>query len=107
VSLRPGEILFKKSDPAQHMYVVLSGDLRVGDGDKFYEKASAGDMLGEMALIDRTPRTATVTAESKCTLAEIDEKRFLFLIQQTPNFALNVLRLMSQRLRQMNATAEI
>ena len=59
--------------------------------------------MGEMALIDHGPRSATVTASTDCTLAEIDEKRFLFLVQQTPMFALSVMRLLSQRLRRMNA----
>jgi len=56
-----------------------------------------------MALIDHAPRAATVTALTDSTLAEIDEKRFLFLTQQTPSFALNVMRVLSQRLRRMNA----
>ena len=59
-------------------------------------------MVGEMALVDHAPRTATVTAQTDSTLAQIDEKRFLFLVQQTPSFALNVMRLLSQRLRRMN-----
>ena len=56
-----------------------------------------------MALIDRVTRAASVTALSDCTLAKIDEKRFLFLTQQTPSFALNVMRVLSQRLRRMDA----
>lgn len=102
VTLKPGETLFKKGDTAQHMYVVLSGDVRVGDGNVVFEDVSAGGIVGEMAFIDHAPRSATVTAASNCTLAEIDERRFLFLVQQTPSFALNVMRLLSHRLRRMN-----
>ena|SRR5579862_2943498 len=103
VTLKPGETLFKKDDPARCMYVVLSGDVRIGDGNIIYEQLSAGGIVGEMALIDHAPRSATVTATTDCVLAEIDEKRFLFLVQQTPSFALNVMRLLSHRLRRMNA----
>jgi hypothetical protein len=103
VALKRGDILFRKGDPARHMYVVLSGEVSVGDGDKVFEHVSAGGMLGEMALIDHAPRAATVTAETDTTLAEVDEKRFLFLIQQAPSFALNVMRLLSLRLRSMGA----
>jgi CRP-like cAMP-binding protein len=85
------------------MYVVLSGELRVGDGNKIFEQLSPGSLVGEMALIDHAPRAATVTALTDCTLAPIDEKRFLFLTQQTPSFALNVMRVLSQRLRRMDA----
>jgi CRP/FNR family transcriptional regulator, cyclic AMP receptor protein len=103
VTLKSGECLFSKGDPADRMYVVLSGELHVGDGNLIFERLSPGSMMGEMGLIDHAPRAATVTAQSDCTLAEIDEKRFLFLVQQTPSFALNVLRLLSQRLRRMDA----
>ena len=103
VSVKSGESLFKKGDPGKNMYVVLSGELRVGDGNKIFEQLAPGSLVGEMALIDHAPRAATVTALIDCTLAPIDEKRFLFLTQQTPSFALNVMRILSQRLRRMDA----
>src|SRR5262249_46748548 len=99
VTLKPGDVLFKKADIAQSMYVVLSGELRIGDGNVTLENASAGAMVGEMALIDHSPRSATVTAASPSTVAEIDEKRFLFMVRETPSFALNVMRLLVGRLR--------
>jgi len=103
VTVKAGDVLFRKGDPAKAMYVVLSGELRVGDGNKIFEQLAPGGLVGEMALIDHAPRAATVTALTDSTLAEIDEKRFLFLTQQTPSFALNVMRVLSQRLRRMNA----
>lgn len=103
VSVKAGEVLFRAGDPAECMYVVLSGQARIGDGNVVFEELSPGGMVGEMALIDHAPRSATVTAVTDCTLAEIDEKRFLFLVQQTPSFALNLMRLLSHRLRRMNS----
>lgn len=102
VALKPGEALFKKGDSARYLYVILSGELRVGDANAIYDTLAAGDIVGEMALVDHLPRSATVTALTDCTLAQIDEKRFLFLVQQTPVFALNLMRVMSHRLRRMN-----
>ena len=103
VTVKAGDDLFRKGDPGKAMYVVLSGELRVGDGNKVFEQLAPGGLVGEMALIDHAPRAATVTATADSTLAEIDEKRFLFLTQQTPSFALNVMRILSQRLRRMDA----
>jgi len=103
ISLKAGEVLFRKGDPARCMYVVLSGTLRIGDGNVVYEDIEAGSIVGEMALIDHGPRSATVTATSDAALAEIDEKRFVYLVERTPHFALNVMRMMSQRLRHQNA----
>jgi len=105
VSLKAGEVLFRIGDQARSMYVVLSGTLRIGDGNVIYEDIDAGSIVGEMALIDHGPRSATVTATSDATLAEIDEKRFVFLVERTPHFALNVMRMMSERLRHQNAKA--
>jgi len=103
VTVKAGASLFNKGDPGKTMYVVLSGELKVGDGNKIFETLAPGGLVGEMALIDRATRAATVTAVMDSTLAEIDEKRFLFLTQQTPSFALNVMRVLSQRLRRMDA----
>jgi len=103
VTVKAGDDLFRKGDPGKAMYVVLSGELRVGDGNKVFEQLAPGGLVGERALIDHAPRAATVTATTDSTLAEIDEKRFLFLTQQTPSFALNVMRILSQRLRRMDA----
>jgi len=103
VTLKAGQDLFRRGDPGKAMYVVLSGEVRVGDGNQIFEQLAPGGLVGEMALIDHAPRAATVTAATDSTLAEIDEKRFLFLTQQTPSFALNVMRVLSQRLRRMDA----
>jgi CRP-like cAMP-binding protein len=61
-----------------------------------------GEPFGEMALIDQTPRTATAIAKTPCKLAVIPEKRFLFMVQTTPHFALQIMKVMADRLRKMN-----
>jgi CRP-like cAMP-binding protein len=101
-SLKPGETLFSEGDPALCMYVVRSGTVRVTSGSAVLEEIGAGSILGEMALIEDTPRSATVTAVTDCEIAMVDHRRFLFLVQQTPSFALNVMKVLSHRLREMN-----
>ena len=59
-------------------------------------------MFGEMALIDGSPRSATAVASEACELAPIDKAAFAHLVRQDPDFALRVMRLLAQRLRQMN-----
>jgi CRP-like cAMP-binding protein len=56
-----------------------------------------------MALIDRRPRSATAIAKTDAHLVRIDERRFQFMVQQTPFFALEVMRTIVRRLRDMNA----
>jgi CRP/FNR family transcriptional regulator, cyclic AMP receptor protein len=102
-SLEPGEFLFQKGDPAQHMYVVKSGELQIGDGNAIYETVMPGGIIGEMALVDGAPRSASVKALKPCEVIAVDQKRFLFMIQQTPFFAIRLMRVITQRLRVMNA----
>jgi CRP-like cAMP-binding protein len=63
------------------------------------ETASPGAILGEMAMIDEGARSATVIAKSECQLLPIAKKRFNFLIQQTPNFAVHIMKVIAMRLR--------
>jgi CRP/FNR family cyclic AMP-dependent transcriptional regulator len=102
VKLTPGEALFREGEAAACMYVVRSGTVRVSTGTTVLEEFGPGSILGEMALIEDSPRSATVTAVSDCEIAVVDRHRFLFLVQQTPSFALNVMKVLSHRLREMN-----
>jgi CRP/FNR family cyclic AMP-dependent transcriptional regulator len=87
-SVAPGEVLFEKGEPGHLMYVVKSGSLQILDGNYVYETVSAGGIVGEMALVDRSPRSATARAIEPSTVIPIDERRFLFMVQQTPFFSL-------------------
>src|SRR5262245_17473431 len=80
------------------MYVVRGG-LQILDGNYVYETVSAGGILGETALVDGSPRSATARAIEPSTVIAIDERRFLFMVQQTPFFALRLMRVMTARLR--------
>ena len=84
------------------MYVVKSSDLQILDGNYVYETVSVGGIVGEMAIVDGSPRSATVRAIQPSIVIPIDERRFLFMVQQTPFFALRVMRVMAARLRAMN-----
>jgi CRP/FNR family transcriptional regulator, cyclic AMP receptor protein len=100
-----GQVLFKKGDAGHEIYVVRSGELQILDGNRVFETVGPGGIVGEMALVDGGPRSATVRASSASEVIPLDERRFLFMVQQTPHFALRVMRVMSARLRAMNARA--
>jgi CRP/FNR family transcriptional regulator, cyclic AMP receptor protein len=106
VTLAPGEALFEKGERAHAMYVVKSGELQIIDGNYVYETVSAGGIVGEMALVDAVTRSATVRAIRQSVVIPINERRFLFMVQQTPFFALRVMRVISARLRAMNERAK-
>jgi CRP-like cAMP-binding protein len=101
-SLAPGEILFRAGDAPDGMFVVLEGSLDVMVGDKAVEHSTRGAILGELALIDQTPRGATVIVRESARLVKIDQRRFLFVIQQNPFFATHVMKILADRIRHMN-----
>jgi CRP-like cAMP-binding protein len=98
-NLSAGEVLFKEGDHGDLMYILMSGLAEIIVKGKVMEKIGEGSILGEMAMIDDGGRSATVVAISDCKLATVDRNRFNFLVQQTPNFALYVMRVMADRLR--------
>ena len=80
-----GKTIFAQGDPSDVMYVVLEGDLDLLRGGQSLGTVSAGAIVGEMALIDKNaPRSATIIAKTDCRLAPIDEKRFEWMVAQTP-----------------------
>ena len=98
--LEAGTPLFKEGDEQNGlMYVLMSGTAEIWVKDRKMETAEAGALLGEMAMIDDGPRSATVVAKNNCRVLPVDRQRFNFLIQQTPNFAQCVMRVMANRLR--------
>lgn len=97
-----GQAIFRAGEPGYVMYVLISGTAHVMVGDIVVERAEPGALLGEMALVEHAPRTATVTAATDCVLVPIDAARFHFLVQQTPYFATHVMKIMAERLRKMD-----
>jgi len=105
LQLAPGDSLFREGEKGEKMYVLLEGEMEILLGDFVLETVRQGALIGEMALIDDSPRTASVVAKTLCRLAEIDRRRFHFLVQQTPHFATHVMKTLADRLRHMNAVA--
>jgi CRP/FNR family cyclic AMP-dependent transcriptional regulator len=102
VRLRAGQALFRAGDPGDVMYVLISGAADVLVGDDVIERAGPGAFLGELALIDAAPRAATVVATTECRLVSVDKGQFHALIQGTPYFATEVMKVMADRLRRMD-----
>lgn len=97
------ETLFKEGQAGDLMYVLMSGTADIIVHDQVVETIQPGAIVGEMAMIDDGARSATVIAKSDCQLLPIDKKRFNFLVQQTPNFATHVMRVIAKRLRRTDS----
>lgn len=99
IEIKRGATLFKEGDKGQHMYVLIEGAAEITINGIQFEQCKPGTFVGEMAVIDGSLRFATVTALSDCKFVTIDAKRFHFLVEESPGFAIDVMRVMAQRLQ--------
>ena len=93
------KVIVKEGQAGLMMYVVLEGRLAVSIQDKIVEKIGPGGVFGEMALVERTPRFATVTSETDCGLLAFGRNTLLDLIKASPDFAVSLLGAVSDRAR--------
>lgn len=99
VRVKAGEVVFREGDAGGVMFVLASGRAEVRVGQRVVEEVASGNIVGELGLVSPGPRSATVVAQTDCEFVRVDEDRFKFLVQQTPYFALQVMRVMAERLR--------
>ncbi len=102
VRVAAGQPLFSEGDDGRRMYVLTTGTAEVIVNNRVVEQLQHGNIVGEMGIVSPGPRSATVVATSDCEFVAIDEKRFTYLVQQTPFFATQVMRVMAERLRALN-----
>lgn len=96
-----GQVIFEEGQPGDYMYGIVQGTVDLLINGKVVETIEAGGIFGTGVLIGVAKRTYTAIAKTDCQLAYIDEKRFLFAVQETPMFALNVMRSYAERLNRL------
>lgn len=96
-----GETLFEVGSTDRHLYAIREGEVEIYFNDALVETVGAGGFVGEKSLIDHQPHTTTAIAKTDVTAALVDEQKFLFLVHETPLFALQVMRVQAQRIRRL------
>jgi CRP-like cAMP-binding protein len=99
ISFGAGETIFNAGEKAEAMYGVVEGEIDIHRDGKPIETVGPGGIFGEMALIDHSLRSASATAKTDCKVVMVDERRFVFMVQETPYFALDVMRVLVERIR--------
>lgn len=102
----PGGLLFAKGDPAAEMFIVKSGELQIYDEDFIFENVRPGELVGEMAIVDGSPRSASVRALEPTEVYPMGREMFLAIIDDVPLFAIRVMQTMSTRIRNVNDLAK-
>ena len=101
-AIKAGAVIFQEGDKADGLFIIKSGQVGIRLGNRSLAELNANSIFGEMALIDDAPRSATAVAVTDVELVAVSEKQFLFLVSQTPFFALKVMRVLARRLRATN-----
>jgi CRP-like cAMP-binding protein len=103
LKLGAGEILFRQGEAGSAMYVLLQGEAEILINDVSFEKCTSGSIVGEIAVIDGSLRSATVVTSTPCVFAVVDSRRFRFLVDETPGFAIAVMQVLAGRLKRCSA----
>ena len=103
---RAGETIFAKGDAGESMYIVLSGRVRVCDGDIELSVLSEREIFGELALLDPQPRSASVVAIEDARLFRLDGETFSQLMAGNLEIVRGVLRVLCERLRRTSAASD-
>jgi CRP/FNR family cyclic AMP-dependent transcriptional regulator len=106
-TFEPGEVLFQEGDPGDVMFIIIQGEVEIRKRTSaktartlitFHE----GDILGEMALIEKKPRSATAIALTPCRTLAMNEALLDNMIENNPDFAKKMIRILSERIRKAN-----
>lgn len=101
--LEAGDEIFKEGDDGDKMFIVRTGEVEIKRDGNVVATVGPKEIFGEMALIDGSPRSADAYAKTDCSLVAVNERGFVFLVTETPYFAINVMRTLADRLRAMNS----
>jgi CRP-like cAMP-binding protein len=94
-----GDELVRQGTPGHEFIIIVSGRARVERDGKKVRELGPGDFLGEISLVDGSPRTATVTALDPIHAVTVQREGFLDLIDRIPVFRLEVLNALTERIR--------
>jgi len=93
-----GQVLTTEGQQGYEFFIVLDGEVEVRQGDRVIATRRPGDYVGEIALLDRRPRTATVVATTPVSVEVLSRSEFVSLLAEVPELSEQVMATMAQRL---------
>jgi CRP/FNR family cyclic AMP-dependent transcriptional regulator len=105
VSLPAGRVLMREGRLGDEFFVIVEGKVRIERGGRRVEVEGPGDFLGEIALVDHRPRTATAICDTPCRLLVLGHREFHTLMAQSPAISSAVLKALAERLRNLEPQA--
>ncbi len=105
VTIPAGKVIVEENKPGHEFFLILEGTATVRRNNRKLAELGSGQYFGELALLDRGPRTATVTADTDMTLAVLGQREFVGVLEGVPGLAYKILAIMARRLRDADTKA--
>lgn len=105
IDLPAGAALTREGEVGREFLIVLEGEIDVSRDGKTIATRGAGDYVGEIALLDHRPRTATVTAKTDVVAEVLDRREFTALLEKSPDIASQIMAAMAQRLADLDESS--
>ena len=105
VGVPKGKILVEEGKPGHEFFLIINGSASVKRGKKEIVKLGPGQYFGELALLDRGPRSASVVAKDDMEVLVLGQREFAGVIDEVPSLAHKLLTTMARRLREADAKA--
>jgi CRP/FNR family cyclic AMP-dependent transcriptional regulator len=105
VNLPAGRVLMREGRVGDEFFVIVEGKVRIERGGRRVEIEGPGDFLGEIALVDHRPRTATAICQTPCRLLVLGHREFHTLMADSPAISSAVLKALAERLRNLEPQA--
>jgi CRP/FNR family transcriptional regulator, cyclic AMP receptor protein len=105
ITVPAGRVLVEEGTPGREFFFIVDGEASVKVRNRKVARLGPGSYFGELSLLDRQPRSATVVSDTDMTLLVLDQRRFNGLLDEMPTLAHKLLAAMAQRIREADAKA--
>jgi CRP-like cAMP-binding protein len=102
LDVQPGKVLCKEGETAHEFFVIVDGEVEISKDGRAIARRGAGDFFGEIALIERVPRTATVTAATPLRFFVLTGPAFAGVMDEHPDVERKVLRALAMRVAELS-----
>jgi CRP/FNR family cyclic AMP-dependent transcriptional regulator len=104
IEMTEGALVVDQGQTGREAFVILRGDVTIKRNGRKIASLGAGDVVGELSLLDHGPRTATAVCATDCTLLVIDQRRFIGVLDAVPSIAHKLMAALASRIREMDRT---
>ena len=102
ITMTAGTMLIDQGQVGREAFVIVDGDVVVKRNNRKVATLGAGDVVGELSLLDHGPRTATVICDTDCTLLVIEQRRFGAVVDEIPAIARKMMASLAGRIRELD-----